>query len=87
MEEYKSKYTGAEVEERLDRVDDIPTKVSDLANDAGFLTAEYANSNFEEKGSVEKVSEEVIALSKKYDDLNEKIEGLGGNEIEWIEVQ
>lgn len=87
MEEYKSKYTGAEVEERLDRVDDIPTKVSDLANDAGFLTEEYANSNFEEKGSVEKVSEEVIALSKKYDDLNEKIEGLGGNEIEWIEVQ
>lgn len=72
MEEYKSKYTGAEVEERLDRVDDIPTKVSDLANDAGFLTKE---------------SEEVISLSKKYDDLNEKIEGLGGNEIEWIEVQ
>lgn len=61
-----------EVEEKLDSIDDIPTKVSDLANDAGFLTKE---------------SEEVISLSKKYDDLNEKIEGLGGNEIKWIEVQ
>ena len=42
--EYKLSYTAAEVDERLKEIDnlakdsDIPTKISDLQNDSGFIT-------------------------------------------------
>ena len=35
---YYSKYSGKEVDERLDRVDSIPTKISQLLNDKDYIT-------------------------------------------------
>ena len=81
MAEYKLSYTGAEVNEKLGMVDtlssqvsslNIPTKVSELTNDSGFLTSvpsEYVTeSELNAKGyalqsAVDSINEEIVDLS------------------------
>lgn len=38
MKQYVSKFSGKELDERLTKVDNIPTKTSELNNDSGFIT-------------------------------------------------
>lgn len=84
MAEYKLSYTGAEVNEKLGMVDtlssqvsslNIPTKVSELTNDSGFLTSvpsEYVTeSELNAKG---------YALQSAVDSINEEIADLPNNE-------
>lgn len=49
---YNSKYKGAEVESLLDKVnnmDEIPTKVSELDNDAGYVNENQVNTKLTSK--------------------------------------
>lgn len=84
---YNSKYTGKEVEERLDKVDDIPQKMSELDNDVGFLTKEHADNVYDSKGASEEVAKDVESLTAQVNNLNEKILELENNEIVWTDVQ
>lgn len=38
---FQSKYTGSEIEAKLDKVEDIPTKTSDLINDSNYVNSDY----------------------------------------------
>lgn len=87
MEEFRSKYTGSEVEERLDRIDDIPQKVSELDNDVGYLTGAMADKSYEEKGAAAVVAKDVESLTAQVNTLNDKVEELKNNEIVWTDVQ
>lgn len=82
---YNSKYTGAEVEERLDRVDDIPSVVSELDNDIGYITKESADQSYERIGSVKEVAEDVEGLNEQVSALAKKVDDI--DKITWIDVQ
>lgn len=38
---FQSKYTGLEIETKLDKIEDIPTKTSELINDSDYVNSDY----------------------------------------------
>lgn len=87
MKQYVSKFSGKELDERLDRIDDIPQKVSELDNDVGYLTGTMADKSYEEKGAAAVVAKDVESLTAQVNTINDKIEELKNNEIVWTDVQ
>ena len=47
---YTLQYPATEIDRRLNKVDDIPTKVSELANDKGYITKDDADGSYQKKG-------------------------------------
>ncbi len=84
---FKSKYLGKEVERKLDKIDDIPYKVSDLKNDAGYITQQSADSKYGTAEEVDEISEDVDELYAQVADVVNKIENIEKGELSWIEVQ
>lgn len=64
--EYKLPYTGNEIEEKLEKIDilatksEIPTKVSQLQNDAGYLTEHQDISGKLDAPATAKVGQAII---------------------------
>lgn len=85
MKYYNSKYTGKEVDERLDKVDDIPSVVSELDNDIGYITKESADKSYERIGSVKEVADDVEDLNEQVSALAKKVDDI--DKITWIEVK
>lgn len=85
MKYYNSKYTGKEVDERLDKVDDIPSVVSELDNDIGYITKESADQSYERIGSVKEVAEDVKDINEQVSALVKKVEDI--DKITWIDVK
>ena len=88
--EFKLSYTASEVNARLGRIDDlakkseVPSKMSELKNDSGFVTGSYVDSavssiesnlnDYALNSKVDRVRQEVITASNAYTD--EQIESV-----------
>ena len=58
----------------------IPTKVSELDNDAGYITKKQTDNYYADKVAVD-------TLSQKIDDLDDKVSDFENNEIAWVEIK
>jgi hypothetical protein len=58
----------------------VPTKLSELENDVGYMTKNQTDEFYADKMAVN-------TLSKKVDDLDEKVSDFENNEIAWVEVK
>ena len=69
---YTSKFTGEEIDSRLEKVDNIPKNLSDLNNDVGYVDEE----------DMSNIEKEIKSLNDKVDNLEV---GVGGG-FKWIDV-
>lgn len=65
MKQYVSKFSGKELEERLTRVDNIPTKTSELNNDSGFISEIEANNKYTDKNKTDVLEGDIKTLKEK----------------------
>jgi polyhydroxyalkanoate synthesis regulator phasin len=69
---YTSKFTGEEIDSRLEKVDNIPKNISELNNDVGYVDEE----------DMSNIEKEIKSLNDKVDNLEV---GVGGG-FKWIDV-
>lgn len=69
---YTSKFTGEEIDSRLEKVDNIPKNLSELNNDVGYVDEE----------DMSNIEKEIKSLNDKVDNLEV---GVGGG-FKWIDV-
>lgn len=69
---YTSKFTGEEIDSRLEKVDNIPKNISQLINDVGYVDEE----------DMSNIEKEIKSLNDKVDNLEV---GVGGG-FKWIDV-
>lgn len=69
---YTSKFTGEEIDSRLEKVDNIPKNISELNNDVGYI----------EEEDLSDIEREIKSLNDKVDNLEV---GVGGG-FKWIDV-
>lgn len=67
---YTSKFTGEEIDSRLEKVDNIPKNISELNNDVGYVDEE----------DMSNIEKEIKSLNDKVDNLE-----VGGG-FKWIDV-
>ena len=67
---YTSKFTGEEIDSRLEKVDNIPKNLSELNNDVGYVDEE----------DMSNIEKEIKSLNDKVDNLE-----VGGG-FKWIDV-
>lgn len=67
---YTSKFTGEEIDSRLEKVDNIPKNISQLINDVGYVDEE----------DMSNIEREIKSLNDKVDNLE-----VGGG-FKWIDV-
>lgn len=67
---YTSKFTGEEIDSRLEKVDNIPKNISELNNDVGYI----------EEEDLSDIEREIKSLNDKVDNLE-----VGGG-FKWIDV-
>lgn len=67
---YTSKFTGEEIDSRLEKVDNIPKNLSELNNDVGYVDEE----------DMSNIEKEIKSLNDKVDNLE-----IGGG-FKWIDV-
>lgn len=67
MKQYVSKFSGKELDERLTKVDDIPTKTSDLNNDSGFISEAEADNKYTDKNKTGVLERDIKNLKDKID--------------------
>lgn len=67
---YTSKFTGEEIDSRLEKVDNIPKNISELNNDVGYVDEE----------DMSNIEREIKSLNDKVDNLE-----VGGG-FKWIDV-
>lgn len=79
MKQYVSKFSGKELDERLTRVDNIPTKTSDLNNDSGFISEVEADNKYTDKNKTNVLESDIKELKEKVDDIENNINN-GGEE-------
>lgn len=65
MKQYVSKFSGKELDERLTRVDDIPTKTSELNNDSGFISEAEADNKYTDKNKTDVLEGDIKTLKDK----------------------
>lgn len=69
---YTSKFSGEEIDSRLEKVDNIPKNLSELNNDVGYVDEE----------DMSNIEREIKSLNDKVDNLEV---GVGGG-FKWIDV-
>lgn len=69
---YTSKFSGEEIDSRLEKVDNIPKNLSELNNDVGYVDEE----------DMSNIEKEIKSLNDKVDNLEV---GVGGG-FKWIDV-
>lgn len=69
---YTSKFTGEEIDSRLEKVDNIPKNISQLINDVGYVDEE----------DMSNIEKEIKSLNDKVDNIEV---GVGGG-FKWIDV-
>lgn len=69
MKQYVSKFSGKELDERLTKVDDIPTKTSELNNDSGFISEAEADNKYTDKNKTDVLEGDIKELKEKVDDI------------------
>lgn len=69
---YTSKFTGEEIDSRLEKVDNIPKNLSELNNDVGYVDEE----------DMSNIEKEIKSLNDKVDNIEV---GVGGG-FKWIDV-
>lgn len=69
MKQYVSKFSGKELDERLTKVDDIPTKTSELNNDSGFISEAEADTKYTDKNKTDVLEGDIKELKEKVDDI------------------
>lgn len=69
---YTSKFSGEEIDSRLEKVDNIPKNLSELNNDVGYVDEE----------DMSNIEKEIKSLNDKVDNLEV---GVGGG-FKWINV-
>jgi hypothetical protein len=67
MKQYVSKFSGKELDERLTRVDDIPTKTSELNNDSGFISEAEADNKYTDKNKTDVLERDIKDLKDRID--------------------
>lgn len=67
---YTSKFSGEEIDSRLEKVDNIPKNISELNNDVGYI----------EEEDLSDIEREIKSLNDKVDNLE-----VGGG-FKWIDV-
>lgn len=73
MKQYVSKFSGKELDERLTRVDNIPTKTSELNNDSGFISEADADNKYTDKNKTDVLEEGIKNIKNKIDDLENNL--------------
>lgn len=77
MKQYISKFSGKEIDERLTRVDNVPTKTSDLNNDSGFISEVEADNKYTDKNKTNALERNIKELKEKVDDIENNINNGG----------
>lgn len=85
MKQYVSKFSGKELDERLTRVDDIPTKTSELNNDSGFISKTEADNKYTDKNKTDVLEGDIKTLKDKVDSLENSSLGKEIFEIEVVD--
>lgn len=67
MKQYVSKFSGKELDERLTRVDNIPTKTSELNNDSGFISEADADNKYTDKNKTDVLERDIKDLKDRID--------------------
>lgn len=67
MKKYTSIYTGKEIDERLSKVDNIPTKTSELNNDSGFISETEADNKYTDKNKTDVLEKDIKNLEDRID--------------------
>lgn len=67
MKQYVSKFSGKELDERLTKVDNIPTKTSELNNDSGFISEIEADNKYTNKNKTDVLERNIKDLKDKID--------------------
>ena len=67
MKQYVSKFSGKELDERLTKVDNIPTKTSELNNDSGFISEVKADNKYTDKNKTDVLERDIKDLKDKID--------------------
>lgn len=73
MKQYVSKFSGKELDERLTRVDNIPTKTSELNNDSGFISEAEADNKYTDKNKTDVLEGDIENIKNKIDDLENNL--------------
>lgn len=67
MKQYVSRFSGKELDERLTKVDDIPTKTSELNNDSGFISEAEADNKYTDKNKTGVLEKDIKDLKDRID--------------------
>lgn len=73
MKQYVSKFSGKELDERLTKVDNIPTKTSELNNDSGFISEAEADNKYTDKNKTDVLEGGIKNIKNKIDDLENNL--------------
>lgn len=67
MKQYVSRFSGKEIDERLTKVDNIPTKTSELNNDSGFISEAEADNKYTNKNKTDVLEGDIKDLKDRID--------------------